>query len=93
MTTLTVSTDEGDVEIREAELSTITDEDLQRLHIPREDLHRCFAEGMQMMQGVEPGERIRPVADQQCDGSWAVRLVRYSEFTDPLMEGPASGSA
>lgn len=92
-TTLTLGTEDGDVEIREDELPTITDEDLVMLGISRAELHRCFAEAAELMQGVDPLERKRAVADQRPDSTWEVHLVQYSPFTDPLMQGPAKGSA
>ena len=64
-TTLTLGTEDGDVEIREDELPTITDEDLVMLGISRAELHRCFAEAAELMQGVDPLERKRAVADQR----------------------------
>ena len=91
MRTLTLGHKDGDIYIREDELPTITDEQLQWVGITREDLHRCFAEGAKLMEGVKPGERVRPVADQHLDGTWEVLLVGYSPNTDPLMHGPNIG--
>lgn len=71
----------------------MSDEQLRDFDISREDLNRCFAEGVELMRGVEAGKRVRPIAEQALDGSWFVVLVGYSPITDPLMEGPASGSA
>jgi hypothetical protein len=53
----------------------------------RADLHRCFAEGIELMKGMKPGDRCRPVAHRRPDGRWEV----HSEHSDPLMEGPAKG--
>ena len=81
---LEISTDEGGILIREDELSSITDAELQRLRISREDLHRCFAEGAaklmqgKLMQGMKPGDRVRPCADETRDGKWVVSLGYYS---------------
>jgi hypothetical protein len=47
---------------------------------------RCFAEGVELMKGRSPAERVRPVADQRLDGEWEVILCRYSALTDPLMQ-------
>ena len=33
-------------------------------------------------------DRVRPVASQTLDGKWELRIVRYSELSDPLMQGP-----
>jgi hypothetical protein len=51
----------------------------------RADLHRCFAEGIELMKGMKPDDRCRPVAHRRVDGQWEV----HSEHGDPLMEGPA----
>ena len=85
---LDVSTSDGDVEIREEELETITEEDLKRLEITREELRRCFEEGKRLMKerGITESDRIRPVAGQLVDRTWEVMLVRYSPVSDPLMD-------
>jgi hypothetical protein len=66
-----------DLEIRESELPTITDEKLKRWGISRETLHRCFAQGVELMKGRD---RVRPVADRFGDGldDWGVHIVGYS---------------
>jgi hypothetical protein len=84
---------DGDIEIREDELASVTDDELGRMEISREDLHRCFAEGVELMRSVKPGARVRPVAHQTKDGKWEVNRVWYSPFTDPLMQGQAQGTA
>ena len=56
-TILDISTYEGDVTIRESELSSITDADLTKLRISRKELHRLFAEGKKLMQGTKVGDR------------------------------------
>jgi hypothetical protein len=64
MNTLTVTTAKyGDIVIREDELPTITEADLRWLGISRDDLLRCFAEGVELMKGTEPGDRVRPIAE------------------------------
>jgi hypothetical protein len=76
---LHLSTDDGDVEIHEHELARITDAELERFRISRDDLYRCFAEGLRLMEEdeIKPGDRVRPVADETVDGRWEVHLVRY----------------
>jgi hypothetical protein len=93
MNILNIGTKDGDVEIREDELPTITKADLKKLGISHKDLLRCFAEGVELMKErkVKPGDRVRPVADQHIDGSWEVNLVGYSPISDPLMNVPIPG--
>jgi hypothetical protein len=38
------------------------------------------------MKETQPGDRVRPCACQRLDGKWEVLLVRYSQYTDPLMQ-------
>ena len=83
MNVLYVNTADGDVEIREDE--PVTNADLRKLGMSRADLHRCFAEGIELMKGMKPDDRCRPVAHRRLDGQWEV----HSEHGDPLMEGPA----
>jgi hypothetical protein len=90
MYSLDVGTSKGfDVNIREDELVSITEDDLKKLGISREVLHRCFAEGVAMMkaQNIEPSDRIRPTAGEVY-GEWKVILVQYSPSAIFLMEGP-----
>jgi hypothetical protein len=87
MNILAIGTEDGDVEITEADLPTITKAELRKWGISRRDLMRCFAEGVELMKGVKPGRRCRPVADQLRDGSWEVLIVGYSALNDPLMQG------
>jgi hypothetical protein len=55
---LDVSTTEGDVNIREDELASITEDDLEMLGMTREILNRCFAEGVALMKAnnIQPSE-------------------------------------
>lgn len=89
MDILEVATDLGAVTIRKQDLITITDTELRRLRMSREELNRCFAEGMELMRsrGIKPSDRIRPCAEERLDGKWQVVLVRYSGVSDPLMHG------
>jgi hypothetical protein len=93
---MTLGTKDGNVDIRAEDLATVTDAELRRLRITREELRRCFAEAMEMMRGATPADwaKRRPVADQMQDGEWVVvGLVGYNQHTHPLMRGPASGEA
>jgi hypothetical protein len=79
LNTLYIGTDHGDVRIREDELASIGNADLKMLRISRADLHRCFAEGVVLMQRKNPAD-VRPVASEMLDGKWIVVLVRYSDY-------------
>ena len=59
-----IATEDGDVEIREEDLSVITDAELRMLRISREELRRCFGEAMEMMRGATQADWVqaRPVA-------------------------------
>ena len=81
---LALATDYGDVEIREDDLSSLTDEELKRLRITRPELHRLFAKGVQLMKSRS--DSVRPVAHKTFDGTWRVDLFPYSPISDPLME-------
>jgi hypothetical protein len=65
----------------------LTDKELAKFEISREDLDRCFAEGRKLMaeRGITESDRVRPVADQHQDGTWEVHLVGYSELSDPAL--------
>ena len=80
--TLSVSTAYGDVAISENELPAVTDKDLAKLRISREELHRCFAEGLKLMAGRSDSDRVRPVATETFDGKWVVHIVGYSPLSD-----------
>jgi hypothetical protein len=80
------------VGIREDEIAALTRAELKRLHISRQEIRRVFAEARELMRDVKPGDRVRPCADQ-LDGHFEVILVGYSSRNDPLMQGPAAGSA
>jgi hypothetical protein len=93
MYTIEISTYDGDYQIREDELSSVTDEQLRLLRLSRAELHRLFAEGVRLMKerNIQPGDRIRPCADETLDGEWVVNLVKYSALSDPLMNIPPAG--
>jgi hypothetical protein len=82
---LAVSTAYGDVMIEEDKLPTLTDKDFAKLRISREELLRCFAEGVKRMEGFTDSDRVRAVAHQTYDGKWEVYIVEYSPLSDPLM--------
>jgi hypothetical protein len=90
ITEMSVSTDDGDVLVTAediANLATITDEELEKwLQISREDLLACWKEGEKLMEDYEPSDRVRPIAEQLNDGSREVIIVKYSEYTDQLMQ-------
>ena len=77
---LAVPTAYGAVEISEDELPRLTNRELAKLRISREELYRCFAEGEKLMKGRSDGER--PIAVETFDGKWEVHIVRYS--SDPF---------
>jgi len=81
---LSVFTLYGIVEVGEDELQTLTNEALGKLRISREELRRCFAEGLKLMEGR--GDSDRACANETYDGKWKVRIVRYSALSDPLIE-------
>lgn len=91
MKTVDISTEGGDVQITEQDLP-LSDEDLSRLRISRDDFNRVWEEAAELMRGVEPGARMRAVADQALDGAWHVFRCRYSPINDPLMQGERSES-
>ena len=76
-----LGTEEGDVEIGEEELSLVTATELKKWGITRAELHRCFAEAMELMKGATQKDwaRHRPVCEKTLDGKWeVVGTVRYS---------------
>jgi len=79
---LAVPTAYGAVEIGEDELRTLTDKELAKLRISREELHRCFAEGVKLMKRRSGSDRVRPIAVETYDGKWEVHIVQ----SDPLMQ-------
>ena len=76
-----------DLEIHENELAGISDQDLKKWGISRKTLHRCFAEGLELMKSYTERDRMRPLAEHTGDGpdAWEVFICGYSPFTDPLM--------
>jgi len=81
---LALATDYGDVEIREDDLSSITEAELKKLRITRGELNRAFAEGVRLMKSRS--DSVRPVAHKTFDGTWRVDLFRYSPTSDPLKQ-------
>ena len=87
--TLDVATaDHGDVTVHADQLPTVTEDELKMFGMSRDELLRCFAEGAKLMADYTASDRVRPVASQTLDGKWEVRIVHYSEWSDPLMQGP-----
>ena len=56
---LALATDYGDIEIRENDLSSLTDAELMKFRITRSELYRAFAEGAELMKSRS--DRVRPV--------------------------------
>ena len=81
---VSAATDYGDVEIREDDLSSITEAELKKLRITRSELNRAFAEGVRLMKSRS--DSVRPVAHKTFDGTWRVDLFRYSPTSDPLKQ-------
>jgi len=69
----------GDLEISEDELAGITDEQLAEWEISRATLHRCFAEGVELMKDYTERDQMRPIAEHTGDGpdDWQVVIVGY----------------
>jgi hypothetical protein len=91
-----LGTEEGDVEIREEDLSLVTAAELKKYRITRAELRRCFAEAMELMKGAtqEDWARRRPVCEETLDGKWeVVGTVHYNQHTHPLMDDGPSGTA
>jgi len=88
---LALAIDYSDVEIREDDLSSLTDAELKRLRITRTELYRAFAEGARLMKSRS--DRVRPMAHKTFDGTWRVDLFRYSPTSDPLMQRKLAGLA
>jgi hypothetical protein len=63
-----IATEDGDVGIREDKLATITNADLKKLRIKRDDLIRVFAEAAVLMRDVTPSDRVRPPAGGRSSG-------------------------
>jgi len=87
--TLTLCIDEGDLELREEELASITDQELAKFRISREELHRCFAKGARLMQRYTEVDGIGPIAFED-DGKWKVGICGFSALNDPSMQTRAS---
>src|SRR5262245_29096772 len=71
---------------------------MKRLRITRRALEEVFAEARELAQEIKPGDRVRIVADRGWRGrgesyrgrskdDFFVVPVRYSELSDPLMQG------
>src|SRR5262245_40072545 len=84
-----IATAEGNICINEDELPTVTDTELARFRLTREQLNQLFAAGMELMRGKTIRDRVRPVAAETLDGNWEVRIVRYSPLNDSLTKGVA----
>ncbi len=87
MNILDVSTDNGDVTVREDDLASVSNAELKKagINMTVAELRERFAQGVKLMQEqkVTAEDRIRPVAAQKLDGDWQVTLVRYSKVIPP----------
>jgi hypothetical protein len=85
----------GNLEISEDELAGVTDEQLAEWQISRPTLHRCFAEGVELMKDYTERDQMRPIAEHTGDGDddWQVVIVGYSGLSEPLMQDEPKGSA
>jgi hypothetical protein len=81
MIELELETEDGTVTIDEAALASITDAEFRLFRISRQELHRVFLEGVELMRSVQPGARVRPRAFETLDGRWLVHLVPYSALS------------
>lgn len=89
MIKLALGTPAGTVEIRQDDLSSITDAQLSEFGISRAELQQVFAEGLRLMQSsTRVGEQVCPCAAQTLGGQWEVRLGCYP----PLMGGGLGGA-
>jgi hypothetical protein len=86
-----IATDDGEVTIREDEISSLTEEELRALRISRAELQRVFAEGVKLTRDISPGDHVRPCASEDLQGEWHVVLVRDAEFSDPRLRRPIAG--
>jgi hypothetical protein len=86
MNTIDIATLNEQLTIHEDELLLLSEAQLRHLHISRMDLHRVFAEGVELMRkrNVKPRDRERPVAFETLDGRWVVLLEKYHD--DPPMD-------
>ena len=90
---MALSTENGDIEIREQDLSSIAAAQLKGCRITRKQLRRCFAEAMEMMRDAtqEDWAKGRPTAVQALNGTWEVHgPLGHSQYSPPMMQGPAS---
>ena len=91
--TIELETEDGTITIDEAVLASITDTELRLFRISRQELHRVFAEGIELMRSMRPSESARPCAIKTLDGRWVVHLTCHSALSDPLLAGPIAGDA
>ena len=54
-----ITTAEGDICINEDELPTVTDAELARFRLTREELNQLFAMGVELMRGKTVRDRVR----------------------------------
>jgi hypothetical protein len=71
--------------IRDRDLP-LTDKELKRYRVSRDDVERIFTQAAKLMEGHSASDRLRPCASETLDGEWVVELVGYSPISDPLMK-------
>jgi hypothetical protein len=74
--TIELETEDGTITIDEAVLASITDAELRLFGISRHELHRVFAEGIELMRSMRPGDRVWPCVIKTSGGRWVVHLTR-----------------
>jgi hypothetical protein len=90
---LEIATEDGFINITADEISAVPDEYLKRWRISRAQLHHCFNRGQELMERYKPADRVRPCAEETWDGKWEVRIVAYSQYSDPAMGDDPAGNA
>jgi hypothetical protein len=73
---------------------------MRRLRITPGAIDEVFAEARELAKEVKPSDRVRIIADRLWIGKrsgrskddFLVAPCRYSELSDPLMQGPTAGS-
>ena len=74
MLIVTLGAADDDVELRDDQLTTITEAQLEMLGMSRDTLTLVFKDAAELMKDVKPGERVRPVGKELPDGTWKVFL-------------------
>jgi hypothetical protein len=67
-----------------SEDDVVTNAQLKQFRLSRKEMHEIFARGARLMEGKTASEGVRPVAAENSDGTWDVRLVQDSPRSDPF---------